>query len=158
MVDGSPYQATIPPDQISSWKRIGDSRTVYPARSCAIERYMPALFSDSAPPRSILVICTGRIGDVLLATPVSRSLKARWPDAQIDMLVFSGTGGVLENNPDIRHVISVASRANLARRFAGARKIWRKYGLGCALRTSSAASLYCWMAGRKRIGVVAPLR
>lgn len=117
---------------------------------------MPALFSDSTPPRSILVICTGRIGDVLLATPVSRSLKARWPDAQIDMLVFSGTGSVLENNPDIRHVISVAPRANLAQRFVAARKIWRKYDLGCALRTSSAASLYCWMAGRKRVGIVAP--
>jgi heptosyltransferase III len=118
---------------------------------------MATFFTDSAPPRSILVICTARIGDVLLGTPVVRSLKARWPDAQIDVLLFDGTGGVLENNPDIRQVVSVAPRANLKERFADGRKIWRKYDLACALRTSSRASFYCWFAGRKRIGIVAPV-
>lgn len=117
---------------------------------------MAALFPDSVPPRTILVICTRRIGDVLLTTPVIRSLKARWPDAQIDMLVFNGTAGVLENNPDIRHVISVAQRARLSERFADARKIWRKYDLACAAMTSDRASFYSWFAGRKRIGIVAP--
>jgi len=117
---------------------------------------MAALFPDSAPPRSILVICTRRIGDVLLATPVVRSLKARWPDAQIDMLVFNGTAGVLENNPDIRRVISVAQRAKLKERFADACKIWRKYDLACAAMTSDRASFYSWFAGRKRIGIVIP--
>ena len=117
---------------------------------------MAALFADSAPPRSILVICTRRIGDVLLATPVVRSLKASWPDAQIDMLVFDGTGGVLENNPDIRRVISVAQRAKLKVRLADARRIWRKYDLACAAMTSDRASFYSWFAGRKRIGIVAP--
>jgi heptosyltransferase-3 len=117
---------------------------------------MAALFPNSAAPRSILVICMRRIGDVLLATPAVRSLKARWPATQIDVLVFEGTGGVLENNPDIRRVISVAQRANLKERLADARKIWRKYDLACQMLTSSRAGLYCWVAGRKRIGVVAP--
>ena len=119
---------------------------------------MTALFPDTAPPRSILVICTGRIGDVLLGTPVVRSLKAHWPHAQIDMLVFNGTGEVLENNPDIRRVISISPRAKPAGRLSDARKIWRKYDLGCSLRTSSLASFLCWTAGRKRIGIVAPAR
>jgi heptosyltransferase-3 len=117
---------------------------------------MAALFPDSAPPRTILVICTRRIGDVLLATPIVRSLKARWPQAQIDMLVFKGTAGVLENNPDIRQVITVAQRASLKERFSDAYKIWRKYDLACAAMTSDRASFYCWFAGRKRIGIVAP--
>jgi heptosyltransferase-3 len=117
---------------------------------------MAAFFPESAPPRSILVVCTRRIGDVLLATPAVRSLKTCWPETQIDMLVFDGTGGVLENNPDIRRVISVAQRATLKERLADARKIWRRYDLACALQTSSRASFYCWVAGRKRIGVVAP--
>ena len=39
--------------------------------------------------RSALVVCTRRIGDVLLATPVVRSLKSAYPDAAIDMLVFN---------------------------------------------------------------------
>jgi len=119
-------------------------------------RNMAALFPDSAPPRSILVICTRRIGDVLLTTPVVGSLKARWPDAQIDMLVFNGTAGVLENNSDIRRVISVAQRAKLKERFADARKIWRQYDLACAAMSSDRASFYSWFAGRKRIGIVLP--
>ncbi|MFM0233972.1 glycosyltransferase family 9 protein [Paraburkholderia sediminicola] len=119
---------------------------------------MTALFPDTNPPRSILVICTGRIGDVLLSTPAVRSLKARWPDAQIDMLVFEGAGEVLENNPDIRRVICITPHAKLTERVADVRKIWRKYDLGCSLRTSSLASFLCWTAGRKRIGIVAPAR
>jgi len=119
---------------------------------------MDTLFREMPPPRSILVICTGRIGDVLLGTPAVRSLKAHWPDVQIDMLVFDGTGGVLENNPDLRRVVSIAPRARQAKRFAEARKLWRRYDLACSLRTSSLASFLCWMAGSKRIGIVAPAR
>ncbi|MGH8778044.1 glycosyltransferase family 9 protein [Paraburkholderia sp.] len=119
---------------------------------------MPAFFAEAAPPRTILVICTGRIGDVLLATPVLRSLKSHWPNAQIDMLVFDGTGDVLENNPDIRRVLSIARHANRVRRFADARAMWRRYDLACSLRTSGVASFYCWIAGHKRIGLVPPTR
>jgi heptosyltransferase III len=117
---------------------------------------MAALFPASRPPRTILVVCTRRIGDVLLATPLARSLKHRWPDAQIDMLVFEGTAGVLEHNPDIRSVISVAQRARFGERLADARKIWRRYDLACAAMTSDRAAFYCWFAGRKRVGIVEP--
>jgi heptosyltransferase-3 len=117
---------------------------------------MAALFSDTAQPCTILVICTRRIGDVLLTTPVVRSLKARWPDAQIDMLVFKGTEGVLEHNPDIRQVITVAHRAPVRARWADVRRIWRQYDLACAAMTSDRASFYSWFAGRKCIGLVLP--
>jgi heptosyltransferase-3 len=117
---------------------------------------MAALFPASRPPRTILVVCTRRIGDVLLVTPLVRSLKNRWPDAQIDMLVFRGTGGVLEHNPDIRAVISVAQRARFGERLADARRIWRRYDLACAAMSSDRASFYSWFAGRKRIGLVEP--
>lgn len=117
---------------------------------------MAALFLDSAPPSSILVICTRRIGDVLLATPVVRSLKTHWPAAHIDMLVFQGTEGVLEHNPDIRRVITVARRASLKQRVLDARHIWRQYDLACAAMASDRAGFYCWFAGRKRIGIVLP--
>ncbi|HEU5283490.1 MAG TPA: LPS core biosynthesis protein, partial [Burkholderiales bacterium] len=40
------------------------------------------------PPRTILVVVTRRIGDVLLATPLIRSLKRAWPGAAVDCLVF----------------------------------------------------------------------
>jgi hypothetical protein len=49
------------------------------ARGCAVRALHDRIFHDAAASRSILVICTGRIGDVLLCTPVVHSLKARWP-------------------------------------------------------------------------------
>ena len=52
-------------------------------------------FSSKTPPKRVLVVCTQRIGDVLLATPLARSVKAAWPDAQLDFLVLPGTHGVL---------------------------------------------------------------
>ena len=44
-------------------------------------------------PATVLVVVTRRIGDVLLATPVFRSLKRAWPQTRIDALVFAGSVG-----------------------------------------------------------------
>lgn len=115
-------------------------------------------FILSRAPRTILVICTRRIGDVLLTTPLVRSLKARWPDAQIDMLVFRGTEGVLEGNPDVHRVLVVAGRARLRERLADAMRIWRRYDLACAATSSDRARFYSWFAGKKRVGLVDPNR
>ncbi|WP_442808633.1 glycosyltransferase family 9 protein [Trinickia soli] len=119
---------------------------------------MSSPFFASRPPRSILVVVTRRIGDVLLTTPIVRSLKAKWPDTPIDMLVFRGTEGVLEGNPDVRRVIAVAQRARFAERFADARRIWRRYDLACAAVSSDRPRFYTWFAGKKRVGLVDPER
>lgn len=119
---------------------------------------MTTLFSSSRPPRSILVVVTRRIGDVLLTTPIVRSLKTQWPDTPIDMLVFRGTEGVLEGNPDVRRVIVVAQRARLRERLADAARIWRRYDLACAAVSSDRPRFYCWFAGKKRVGLVDPNR
>jgi heptosyltransferase III len=111
------------------------------------------LFS-SRPPRSILVVCTRRIGDVLLTTPLVRSLKARWPDTPIDMLVFRGTEGILEHNPDLRRVIVVAQRAPMGERIADIARIWRRYDLACAAVSSDRPRFYSWFAGKRRVGLV----
>lgn len=112
----------------------------------------------SKPPRSILVVCTRRIGDVLLTTPFVRSLKAQWPDTPIDMLVFRGTEGVVEHNPDIREVITVAQRAPLRERIADAMRLWRRYDLACAAISSDRPRFYAFFAGKKRIALVDPDR
>ena len=77
-----------------------------------------ALEGSQTAPRRILLVCTQRIGDVLLATPLARSLKRAWPDAALDMLVFRGSEGALENNPDIAHVLTQAPRAGLREKIA----------------------------------------
>ena len=54
-----------------------------------------------AVPSRILVISLRRIGDLLLTTPLIRSLRRAWPDSEIDVLVFANTAGILAGNPDI---------------------------------------------------------
>ena len=67
--------------------------------------------SNVTPPRSVLIIVTRRIGDVLLATPLMRSVKQAWPDAALDVLVFEGTEGVIEAIPDIRRIAFAPNQA-----------------------------------------------
>lgn len=54
---------------------------------------------------NILVIKLRYIGDVLLATPTARAMKAARPDVQITMLVNRGTEDVLSNNPDVDEIL-----------------------------------------------------
>ena len=107
-------------------------------------------------PRRILLTCTQRIGDVLLVTPLVRSLKRAWPAAAVDMLVFQGTEGVLEGNADLAQVITVPQRAGFAASVDQLRRLWRRYDLALTPLPTDRARLYCWAAGRQRFGVVRP--
>lgn len=109
-------------------------------------------------PATVLVVCTQRIGDVLLSTALVRSIKRQWPQAQIDMLVFQGTEGVLENNPDVRRVICVARKARFAQRLVEAARLWRRYDLACAMIGSSSCRFYAWAAAHRRVGLIEPHR
>jgi heptosyltransferase-3 len=79
--------------------------------------------------RSILIVCTRRIGDVLLATPVVRSLKRAYSEAAIDMLVFEGTQEVVAANPDIHRIWTIAERPAIGPHLALLRSLWRRYDL-----------------------------
>lgn len=107
-----------------------------------------------APPRRILVIVTRRIGDVLLATPLIRSLKQAWPQSQIEALVFEGTQGVLNGNADVAAVHTVAERPGLAQHLGQLVRLFRKYDLALSLVPSDRPTLYAWIAGRRRIGLL----
>ena len=109
------------------------------------------------PPRRILLICPQRIGDVLLATPLARSLKRAWPEARLDMLVFRGAEGALQGNPDIEQVITVPRRATLGEKFVQLRSLWRSYDLALSPLPTDRARLYCWIAGRRRMAATQPL-
>ena len=109
-------------------------------------------------PGSVLVVCTRRIGDVLLATPLLRSLRLAWPNARIDALVFAGTEGVLAANPDLGSVIVVSERPTLGEQFGLFAKLWRRYDLALSLLAGDRPILYAWVAGRRRGGMVSPER
>ena len=66
----------------------------------------------------ILVVALRRLGDVLLTTPLIRSLRRAWPDATIDALVFSDTVGILAGNPDLDAVIAMPARPTTAESLA----------------------------------------
>ena len=109
-----------------------------------------------AGPRSVLVICMRRIGDVLLATPVAASIKAAWPEARIDMLVFSGTEGVLRGNPDLNNVIAVPEGLGAWATLRLAARLWRRYDVAICVQTGDRPTFMAWAAGRRAVGFVEP--
>ena len=103
-------------------------------------------------PRRVLVIITRRLGDVLLATPLIRSLKQAWPQAQIEALVFTGTEGVITANPDLRSIITIAERPGLWRHLKLVAGLLRRYDLAVSCLPGDRPTLYAWLFGKRRIG------
>jgi heptosyltransferase-3 len=113
-----------------------------------------AASGDSAPsPRSVLVVVTRRIGDVLLATPLMRSLKLAWPQTAVDALVFRGTEGVLAANPDLRRTLTVPERPGRLWHLGFLLRLARRYDIALSLQTGDRPSLYAFLAGRRSIGL-----
>jgi heptosyltransferase-3 len=105
--------------------------------------------------RSALVVCTRRIGDVLLATPVVHSLKTDYPELVVDMLVFEGTQDVVSSWPQVRRVWAVPERLGLLPHIAFLRSLWRKYDLALSVLVGDRPTFYSWVAARYRVGTVA---
>lgn len=116
----------------------------------------PAL--GNTPPRDVLVIVTRRIGDVLLATPLIRSLKQAWPDAAIDALVFAGTDAILAANRDVRRVHTIPERPGLLRHVAFLARLARRYELALSLVPGDRPTLYAFVAGERRAGLLVDSR
>ncbi len=99
----------------------------------------------------LLVVAMRRLGDVLLTTPLIRSLKRAFPQASIDALVFAGTEGILAGNPDLAGVLTVPQRPRLAQTLALARRIARRYDLALSTQTGDRPTfLACHRRAAKR--------
>ena len=109
-----------------------------------------------SPPRRVLVIVTRRIGDVLLATPVFRSLRQAWPDATLDALVFSSTAQVLASNTDVNHIRAIPERPTILQHIVFIAKLFRRYDLALSLVPGDRPTLYAYFAGRRRMGLLLP--
>ncbi len=108
------------------------------------------------PPDSILVIVTRRIGDVLLATPLVRSLRLAWPKAAIDALVFAGTEGILAANPDIRRVIAVPENAKDPSHLRILFSLVGRYDLAISTLPGDRPTFTARLAGRCCVGPILP--
>jgi heptosyltransferase III len=106
------------------------------------------------PPKKILVIITRRIGDVLLTTPLIRTLKAAWPEAKLDVLVFENTRDILVNNPDINQIIAMPNHASKWAALKWFSGLWNQYDLAISALPSDRATICAWLAGKYRIGLL----
>src|ERR1700730_15358296 len=72
----------------------------------------------------LLVIVMRRLGDVLVATPLMRSLLVGLPGARIDVLVLDGSQGIIQANPDIQAVIKGPLRPSFAETLRVVAHLW----------------------------------
>lgn len=120
-----------------------------------IGEQLAALGQQAGRPR-ILVITLRRLGDVLVTTPLIRSLRKKWPGAQIDALVFRGSDGILTGNPDLSNVITVAEQPSLTETLRLVSQLWRGYDLAISTQPGDRPTIMAWLAGGKRIGLTKP--
>jgi lipopolysaccharide heptosyltransferase III len=102
----------------------------------------------------VLVVILRRLGDVLLTTPLIRSIKRAYPQATIDALVFAGTEGVLAGNPDLAAIISMPQRPRLADTLALTARLFRRYDLAVSVQTGDRPIAFALIAGRHSVGSV----
>jgi len=96
----------------------------------------------------ILVITLRRLGDVLLTTPLIRTMRRAFPRARLDMLVFRDTEDILRGNPDIDHVVSMPTRPSAGETLAVVRSIWRRYDLAVSTQAGDRPTFF---ALRRRV-------
>lgn len=104
----------------------------------------------------ILVVALRRLGDVLLTTPLIRSMRQAWPDARIDALVFSDTAAILDGNPDLNRVIAMPQPAGVLQSLMLVARLWRRYDLAVSTQAGDRPTFFTIVAGRKRVGPVEP--
>jgi len=102
----------------------------------------------------ILVITLRRLGDVLLTTPLIRTLKASFAGSSVTALVFRGTEGMLAGNPDVDEVLTTSLRPSLAEMTALIGRLWRSYDLAVSTQAGDRPTFFALLAASRRVGLV----
>jgi heptosyltransferase-3 len=106
----------------------------------------------------VLLIVTRRIGDVLLSTPLLRSLRQAYPQATIDVMVYRGVGAILHGNPDIDALVEVSERPGRTEYLDLLRRIRRRYDLAVSVQAGDRPYLYAMLAARTRVCLMPDLK
>ena len=107
--------------------------------------------------KTILLVATRQIGDVLLVTPLLRSLRRAHPQAVIDVLVYTDKGGMLAGNPDCNEVIESDEHPDWRGHLRLCRRIFRRYDIALTVQANDRGHVYAWLAGRRRFGLIPDL-
>ena len=111
--------------------------------------------------KKILVMRYRFIGDTLLTVPFLRNLRYSYPDAQIDMLVSSGSGEIIENCPYINNFIFFDTTKKFKYENGEKKSFWgyvkqlrkEKYDKVYVLKRSLSSAILAFLTGAKeRIG------
>lgn len=116
------------------------------------------MFNDKSLPKKVLLIATQQIGDVLLCTPLLKSMRVAWPDAVIDVLVYRNTSGILKGNSDCNNVIESDNHPTFSAYLKLLKTIFRKYDLAVTTQGNDRAHQYAFLAGKKRVGLIPNLK
>lgn len=74
----------------------------------------------------ILIIQTGKIGDLACTTPVFREIKNKYPSAYISVIVRPSAKGILTNNPRIDEVIPLTDGTGISSKMRLLNKLRRE--------------------------------
>ncbi|MCF7821053.1 MAG: glycosyltransferase family 9 protein [Mariprofundaceae bacterium] len=102
--------------------------------------------------RALVVVCR-YLGDVLLATPLAKSLEAS--GYEVDWLVAPGTGSIIEGQSYARHIYSL--EPGISSVWNTTRKLWKQYDLACVL-TGSDRPMLVSLAAAKKTHALLPTR
>lgn len=100
-----------------------------------------------------LIVSLRYLGDCLLAAALAPALKARFPDAQIDMLTFKDNAPILEGIQDISHVIGVEHHPNKFLQACSHLASWNKYDWALITMNSTRTVLYGYFAAKHQVMV-----
>lgn len=121
----------------------------------------------ATPPQRILIVKLRHHGDMLLTTPVINTLKANYPEAQIDVLLYKETQDMLADNPALTQVFIIdrqwkkqGTRAHLAQEWRLIRQLQaRQYDLVVNLADQWRSALVTRLTGAAvRLGFDFPKR
>lgn len=128
------------------------SPTGQPAPTPAQEHnILPAALREKGNIQRILVIKLRHFGDVLLTTPLLSTLKANYPQAKIDVLLYGGTQEMLRENTTVNHAFIVdrgLKHAGLTAQISGEKALFNAlkahhYDLILNLSDQWRAAAYC---------------
>lgn len=151
----TPFEAAVAVrDLLRNERATGASLATVSARKAAPRtQRAPSRQFGKATPRILIVTKFRFIGDTLVAIPIFRAARARWPDARLTLLTGRNARVLLQNNPYLDEIIEFDPNQRDCGLKPFARLIGRlrrdRFDYGLTLNRSFHSAVIPWLAGIK---------